>query len=76
MRNEENVCQYCMRQRAITTLSLNTLKYSSIFLYISLNILNAFVPNSRLLMRRTYQVVDFTVLTYFTSSLDPVKLSQ
>ena len=23
MRNEENICQYCPRQRAITTLSLN-----------------------------------------------------
>ena len=23
MRNEENICQYCTRQRAITTLSLN-----------------------------------------------------
>ena len=23
MRNEENICQYCMRPRAITTLSLN-----------------------------------------------------
>ena len=23
MRNSENICQYCMRQRAITTLSLN-----------------------------------------------------
>ena len=23
MRNEENICQYCNRQRAITTLSLN-----------------------------------------------------
>ena len=23
MRNEENICQYCKRQRVITTLSLN-----------------------------------------------------
>ena len=23
MKNEENICQYCTRQRAITTLSLN-----------------------------------------------------
>ena len=23
MRNEENICQYCTRQRATTTLSLN-----------------------------------------------------
>ena len=23
MRNKENICQYCTRQRAITTLSLN-----------------------------------------------------
>ena len=23
MRHEENICQYCTRQRAITTLSLN-----------------------------------------------------
>ena len=23
MRNEENICQYCTRQRAITTLSFN-----------------------------------------------------
>ena len=26
MRNEKNICQYCMRQRVITTLSLNAVE--------------------------------------------------
>ena len=37
-------------------------------------VFECFVPNIRLLWTRTYQIVGFTVLTYFTSILGPVKL--
>ena len=40
-------------------------------------IFECFIPNIRLpLKMRTYYVVDFTVLTYFTLNLDSVKFSQ
>ena len=37
-------------------------------------VFECFVLNIRLLLTRTYYVVDFKMLTYFTLSLDPVKL--
>ena len=39
-------------------------------------VFECFVPNIRLLLTRTYEVVDFTVLTYSTLSVDRMKLSQ
>ena len=32
MKNEENICQYCKRKRAITTLLFDEMKYSKIYL--------------------------------------------
>ena len=92
MRQEENICQYHTCQRAIHVLTLPgyislcifQFKYFvlcpfALYLMVFFNrfVFEYFVPNIQLhLKTRTYWVVDFTVLKYFTSNLNSAKLSQ